>query len=404
LPPLFLNNPIKMHPEVIVVGCGAVGSAALYQLARRGIQALGIDRFGPPHNRGSSHGDTRITRLALGEGDEYVQFARRSHEIWRELEAQTGRTLLQQVGALIYGCATGRTTAHGATDFLQTTIDVAQRHALGHEILDAAALAARFPQFRLRGDEIGCLEHGGGFVHPESCIASQLEMATHLGGRVQAGEQVLEWKAGADGVTVTTTRGGYEAGALILTAGAWLPQLVSELAGVARIYRQVLFWFEPDGPPELFTPSHLPVYIRVPDSTTPMFYGFPAIDGQGSGMKLAGEQFDNTTTPDEMPRDVGRPEIEAMYALAGPHLRISPQCVRAAACMYTVLPDFRFLIDRHPDSGRVWLASACSGHGFKHSAAVGEALAELVTSRRTRFNVAPFSIQANPGCASAPMG
>jgi sarcosine oxidase len=159
---------IKTKWDVIVAGAGAVGSAALYQLARRGIKALGIDRWRPPHANGSSHGDTRITRLALGEGEEYVQFASRSHGIWRELEAATGRTLLRQVGGLVFGPQSGRTRAHGASDFLGTTIAVAKKAGLSHEILDAAALWDRFPQFRWRGDETGCLEHGAGFVHPEA--------------------------------------------------------------------------------------------------------------------------------------------------------------------------------------------------------------------------------------------
>src|SRR5262245_27483815 len=139
---------VQTRWDVIVAGCGAVGSAALYQLARRGVKALGLDRFQPPHPFGSSHGDTRITRLALGEGEQYFQFARRSHEIWRELEAETGRTLLRSVGGLYYGSASRRGVAHGAADFLQTTIDTARKHGLKHDILDANDLSGRFPQFR----------------------------------------------------------------------------------------------------------------------------------------------------------------------------------------------------------------------------------------------------------------
>ena len=357
------------------------------------MKALGLDRFSPPHDHGSSHGDTRITRLAVGEGDQYVQFARRSHEIWRELEAATGRTLLQSVGGLIYGFASGRTQAHGAADFLETTINVARRHGIKHELLDASTLGRRFPQFHWRGDETGYFEHEAGFVHPESCIAAQLEMARRLGAEIHADEQAVEWKVSGDGVEVTTNRSRYETSHLILTAGAWLPKLVPELASRARIFRQVLFWFEPDGPHELFTPVHMPVYIRVPDDGSEMFYGFPAIDGPGGGMKIAGEQFDRTTTPDEMQREVSASEMAAMHAVASPRLRISSRCVRAVACKYTVTPDFHFVIDQHPDTERVWFASACSGHGFKHSAAVGEALAEVTVAGRTRFDLSAFHLR-----------
>jgi sarcosine oxidase len=375
-----------------VAGCGAVGSAALYQLAQRGMKALGLDRFHPPHSFGSSHGDTRITRLALGEGDQYFQFARRSHEIWRELEAQTGRTLLRCVGGLYYGAASRRGVAHGAADFLQTTINVARRHGLQHEVLDAKALSERFPQFHWRGDELGCLEREAGFVHPESCIAAQLEMAQRLGAQLHTGEQIIDWQISSAGVEVRTDRARYQANRLVLTAGAWLPKLVPGLAPHARIFRQVLFWFQPDGPHELFTPERMPVYIRVPDAGTDMFYGFPAINGPEGGIKIAGEQFDRTTDPDDVSSEVSPAEAMAMHAVASPHLRISERCVRAVACKYTVTPDFHFVIERHPDSHRVWFASACSGHGFKHSAAVGEALAEVSVSGETQFDLSAFRL------------
>jgi sarcosine oxidase len=385
--------------DVIVIGCGAMGSAALYQLAKRGVKALGIDRFQPPHDRGSSHGDTRITRLALGEGPQYVQFARRSHEIWRELERETRRTLLREVGGLYFGSTAAHGQAHGSADFLQTTINVAREHGIPHDVLDAKSLRERFPQFHFRDDERGCFEHTAGFVHPKACIQAQLTKAARHGAELRVDEQLLGWTTTSNSVEVTTNRSKYSAAHLILTAGAWLPQFVPELARSARVFRQVLFWFEPDGPHELFTPERLPVYIRVPDAGTNMFYGFPAIDGPSGGLKIAGEQFDCTADPDAMNNEVSAQEIAAMHTVASPHLRITPRCLRSVACKYTVTPDFHFIIDRAHDSERVWFASACSGHGFKHSAAVGEALAELVTNGRTRFDLSPFALSrfANGG-------
>jgi sarcosine oxidase len=371
---------------------GAMGSATMYQLARRGVRVLGIDRFHPPHDRGSSHGDTRITRLALGEGEQYVQFARRSHEIWRELEEATGRTLLRQVGGLIYGSTRSRSEAHGSADFLQTTIAVAQRHGIPHEVLDAAAMRERFPQFHFRDDELGCLEHTAGFVHPEACISAQLEMARRLGAELHEGEQVTAWESTGNGMRVSAGKGCYQASKLILCAGAWLPGLVHELGARARVFRQVLFWLDSDGPHEQFDPEHMPVYIRVPDSDTPMFYGFPAINGPAGGMKIAGEQFEQASTPDKIRTEVSTDEIKAMHALASPHLRIGPNCIRSVACKYTVTPDFGFVIDHHPGTDRVWLASACSGHGFKHSAAIGEALAEVCTIGSTSFDLSAFEL------------
>ena len=377
---------------VIVVGLGAMGSAALYQLSRRGVTTLGIDRFHPPHDLGSSHGDTRITRLALGEGAQYVQFARRSHQIWRELESATGRSLLHCVGGLIYGSTTGRARAHGASDFLQTTIDVARLHGIGHEVLGASALGERFPQFKWRGDELGYFEHDAGFLRPEAGIAAQLEQATRLGATIQTGEQLINWVPRASGVAVTTDQGHYEAEHLIVCAGAWLPGLIPQLAARTKVFRQVLFWFQPDGPQDIFTPDRMPVYIRVPDEENAMFYGFPAINGPNGGFKTAGEQFDRTCAPDEINRQVSSGEMAAMHALAAPRLRMSSRCLRTVACKYTVTPDFHFVIDHASDTDRVWFASACSGHGFKHSAAVGEALAEMTTEGCTQFDLSAFRL------------
>ncbi len=375
-----------------MAGLGAVGSAALYQLARRGVRALGIDRFQPPHHHGSSHGDTRITRLAIGEGPQYVQFARRSHQIWRELEAATGRTLFREVGGLFFGSSSAHGQAHGVTDFLQTAIDVAREHGIPHDVLDASGLRERFPQFHFRDDERGCFEHTAGFVHPEPCIAAQLESAARLGARIRTDEEVVSWNTSGDGVELRTTRDCYTASNLILTTGAWLPKLVPELKSIARIFRQVLFWFEPLGPHALFTSDRLPVYIRVPDAGTNMFYGFPAIDGPDGGLKIAGEQFDEATDPDSMKMEVDAGEKKAMHAVASPHLRISSRCVRTVVCKYTVTPDFHFITDHAPGSDRVWFASPCSGHGFKHSAAVGEALAEMAAEGQTAFDLSPFRL------------
>jgi sarcosine oxidase len=383
---------MRVTADVIVVGLGAAGSAALYQLARRGALAVGIDSFQPPHQHGSSHGDTRITRLALGEGSHYVPLARRSHEIWRELESVSGPTLFRKVGCLIYGSASARNAAHGVADFLSTTIDVARQHGIAHEVLDARALRRRLPQFRFADDDHGCFEPGGGFVDPEACITMQLEQARRLGARTHVNERVTAWDTSASGIEVTTNRATYAADRLILTAGAWLPALLPILANHIRICRQVMFWFLPEGDHARFTAELMPVYVRVADSPGRTFYGFPAIDGPDGGLKIAGEQFERAAAPDEIDPTVSAAEQAAMHALAAPHIHIGAQCVRTAVCMYTVTPDFDFIIDHAPETERVWFASACSGHGFKHSAAVGEALAEIVTTGQTRFDLSRFSL------------
>lgn len=378
--------------DVIVVGLGAMGSASLYQLARRGGRALGIDRFAPPHDRGSSHGETRITRQAIGEGEEYVPFVSRSHEIWRELEAATGEALLFPVGGLMLARESASAEHHGQVDFVGRTIEVARRCQVPHEVLGAAEVQERFPQFRLVGDEVGYYEPGAGFLRPERCIAVQLDRARALGALVRTGETVIRIVPGPSEVEVVTDAGAYTASRAIVTSGAWLPRLMGgAFEKILTVYRQVLCWFAPDDPPA-FAPGSFPVFIWIHGAgATGYFYGIPLVS---DGVKLASEQFVEATDPERVERDVSAAEVASVYRT---HVRgrlsgISDRCVRAETCLYTVAPGSRFVIDRHPASERIVVASPCSGHGFKHSAAIGEALAELTLSGRSRLDLSPFSL------------
>ena len=378
--------------DVIVVGLGAMGSASLYQLARRGARVIGIDRFHPPHDQGSSHGESRITRQAIGEGEEYVPFVLRSHEIWRELEAETGEALLFQVGGLLLSRESGGARHHGQGDFVGRSIAAAKRFGIAHEVLRAPEIQQRFPPFRLAGDEIGYYEPGAGYVRPERCVAAQLDRARALGADMRTGEVVLRIEPHAADVEVVTDRERYSAARVIVTAGAWAPALLGgEFAKLLSVYRQVLYWFAPDAP-AAFASGVFPIFIWIHGAApTDHFYGFPLVS---EGVKLAREQFAETTDPDHVSHEVSPPEIADMYAT---HIRgrlsgITDRCVRAETCLYTATPDSRFVIDRHPDSDRIIVASPCSGHGFKHSPAIGEALADLALTGKSRLDLTPFSL------------
>ena len=379
------------NSDVIVVGLGAMGSAALYQLARRGIKVTGIDRFTPPHNRGSSHGESRITRQAIGEGEEYVPFALRSHEIWRELEADTGRSLLSPIGGLIIGRRTD-SGIHGHADFIGRTIAAAERFHIDHEVLTPGEVTKRFPQFQLAGDETCYYEPGAGFLRPELCIATQIDRARTLGAVVRTGEAVTCVTADASSVTVVTNAGTYTAARVIVTAGAWMPQLLGgAYAKVLQVYPQALYWFAPDEP-EAFAPGRFPIFIwRHGAGEDDHFYGCPVV---ADGVKLATEQFTGTVDPDMAREAPTRDDAQRMHEtqVHGRLLGVSTRCIRAVTCLYTVAPGFGFVIDRHPEWDRVLVASPCSGHGFKHSAAIGEALAERVTLGTSQLDLTPFSL------------
>ncbi len=380
--------------DTAVVGLGAMGSAALWQLARRGQSVVGIDRWAPPHAHGSTHGETRVTRQAIGEGEHYTPFALRSHELWREIEAATATDLLTLTGGLIIS-GPGATAAVHVPGFLDTTIGAARRYDIPHEVLDAAEIRRRFPAFRVRDDETGYYEPGAGFVRPERCVTAQLQLAERSGATLRLGERVLEVGPEGSGVLVRTDRSRYLAGRAVLTAGPWLPELLeSPLARHFTVTRQVLYWFAPSGPIDPFLPGRFPVFIWEPAGLPEGLYGFPAIGGADGGVKVAPAAYGEPTTADGTTRTVNPDEIAQVYAmLVAPCFPgLGARCVKAITCLYTVTPDAGFVIDRHPEQDGLLLVSPCSGHGFKHSAALGEAVAEWLTEGRSRLDLSPFRL------------
>ena len=367
--------------DVVVIGLGAVGSATLHKLALAGVRAVGIDQFHPPHDKGSTHGESRITRLAVGEGVDYAPLVRRSHEIWRELEAESGEQLFLQTGGLIIGPRSGAANHHGKDDFVRRTIAIAEQHGIAHEVLDADGIRERFPQFGLRGDELGFHEPTAGMVFPERCVAVQLRLAERLGAALYLGETVQAVRSRGDGVEVRTDRRTVHAGKAVLAAGPWLPGFAGgQLAQVARVHRQTLHWFEA-ADPAVYAPGRFPVFIWMHgDSEEDYLYGFPSLPGTGT-VKVASERYADTTDPEMVDRHVSEAESAEVFHrhVRGRLAGVGPARQRASVCLYTVTPDAGFIVDGLPDHPGVLVASACSGHGFKHSAALGEVLAARAT-------------------------
>jgi sarcosine oxidase len=367
--------------DVIVVGLGAMGSATLHQLARRGQRVLGIEQFIPGHANGSSHGKSRIIREAYFEDPRYVPLVQRAYECWRALEAESGVTVFRQTGGLMLG-APDTAVVTGARRS-------AELHGLPHEVIDAAEVRRRYPAFTPAEHEIGVVEPRAGMLSPELAITTFTALAERHGATVRTGEALVSWRPSGDGVEVTTTAGTYLTAKLILTVGAWAGKVFGELSLPFTVQRNVLYWFAPQRNASHFAPDHLPIFIHE-HGNGPAWYGFP---DTGDGVKLALHHHGDVADPDVLRRTVRDDEVELVRSIIRRYLPDADGPLLAAApCMYTNVPDDHFVIDQHPAHASVILASPCSGHGFKFSSALGEVLADMATGDPVAFDTTLFSL------------
>ena len=376
-------NPVY---DVIVLGLGGMGSAAAHHLAARSLRVLGLEQFHPAHDRGSSHGQSRVIRQAYYEAPAYVPLLLRTYDLWRQLERDSGKELLTITGALMLG------TENSAV--VRGSLRSAREHNLPHELLDASEIRKRFPQFALEPDTVALFEQQGGLVWPEAAIRTHLNLAAQRGATLHFEEEVTNWNASGNGVCVTTARGTYEAGQLVIAAGPWLGKVLAELKLPLQVERQVQFWFEPAQGIEPFRPGRFPVWLwETQDGSHP--YGLPAIDGANGGVKVSMHHGGRNPvcTPDTSDRTVSDEEIATARGCISARVpALKGRCVRAVTCMYTNTPDGHFLIDRHPSQPQVLIVSPCSGHGFKFCPVVGEIVADLVERGETRHNLEPFRL------------
>jgi sarcosine oxidase len=368
--------------DVIVIGLGGMGSSAAYHLAARGQRVLGLERFGPAHDQGASHGGSRITRQSYFESPEYVPLLLRAYDLWEQVARDSGRDVISLTGGLMMGRPESRTVAG--------SLESALRWGLKHEMLDAAEVRRRFPTLAPRRDEVALYEAKAGFVRPEETVSAHLELATRHGADLHFDEPVRSWGDAPGGVRVVTAAGTYTAGQLVVTPGPWAPQLLADLGVSFSIERQVQYWFQPDGGVGPFLPDRHPIFIwEDPDGT--QVYGFPAIDGPDGGVKVAFFRHGVETTADTIDRDVHPDEVAAMAAAMARHVpRLPGTFLRAKTCLYSNTADEHFVIARHPGHAAVTVACGFSGHGFKFVPVVGEILADLAGTGTTRHPIALF--------------
>ena len=367
--------------DTIVVGVGGMGSAAVYHLARRGQRVLGLEQYDIPHQLGSSHGVSRIIRLAYYEHPSYVPLLYRAYELWWALERTVQERLLHVTGALNIGSETSQVFT-GA-------LKSAQAHNLAHEILEAEVVRRRFPGYGIQAPLMALYEPQAGLLAAERCIVAHVTAALQCGAEVHGHETVEGWETGDAGVRVRTNRGVYQAERLVLTAGAWTHRLLTRYHGVLQPERQVLIWMQPRVP-GAFRMDVFPVFIL--DVEEGHFYGMPTYGIPG--FKIG--RFHHLEQLVDDPATVDRgfhPEDEAL--LRGLVQRYFPDgdgpILSTATCMFTNSPDAHFVIDMHPDDPRVVFAGGFSGHGYKFCSVIGEILADLAVDGATRHDISLFN-------------
>ena len=359
-----------------MIGIGGMGSAIAYHLSRRGLKVLGLERFDIPHTNGSSHGVTRVIRLAYSEHPSYVSLLRRAYELWRELQALFGRQLLYITGGIDAG-------ARGSRVF-EGSVRSCELHGLEHTILTSSELSRRFPAYRLPSDVMAVFQPDGGFLIPELCISAHVALAQSHGAVISAREQVTRWEAAASGVRVWTDRRSCQADKLVISAGPWVSKFVDSMTGIANPERQVLAWFQPVHL-DLFLPERFPVFNL--ELSEGRYYGLPVFGVPGFKVGRY-HHLEQTIDPDDPRRDC-YPEDEQLLRDfvaryfpdgAGPTMALR-------ACIFTNTPDEHFVLDQHPTLPNVLIASPCSGHGFKFCSVVGEIMADLVEKGETGHDI-----------------
>jgi sarcosine oxidase len=377
--------------DVIVIGLGGMGSAAAYHLAARGQRVLGLERFGPAHDRGSSHGGSRIIRQSYFEDPAYVPLLLRGYELWDKLQLDAQREVITLCGGLMIGRQDSRTFAGSRRS--------AEEWSLPHEVLSAPEIRRRFPTLTPRPDEVALYEERAGFVRPEATVAAHIELARRHGADLHFDEPAAQWQVtpggAGDGVRVVTAAGSYTAGRLVMCPGAWAPRLLADIGVPFTVERQVQFWFEPTGGVEPFGVDRHPIYVWE-DAAGTQVYGFPAdrstaADGGSDGVKVAFFRRGRACTPETLDRNVSGEEVQVISDHLATCIPTLPgRFLRAVPCMYTTTPDEHFVIATHPGYDQVTVACGFSGHGFKFVPVVGEILADLATTGTTEHPINLF--------------
>jgi sarcosine oxidase len=373
-----------MNYDVIVLGLGAMGSAAAQRLAQRRKRVLGIEQFTPPHDKGSSHGGSRMIRQAYWESPAYIPLVLRAYELWEKLERDADERLLNITGGLILGSAESALVTCG--------IAAAEEHGIKYRVFSPREIREQFPAIHPLQNDVAVHEERAGYLFPEECIRAQLKVAAQHGAELHFEEKVQNWTADSSGVRVTTNHAVYQAERLVIAAGPWANEVLRQFFPL-KVTRQVMAWIQPSSGIEPFLAHHFPVFLSESPDGGPPGYGFPAIDGPDGGVKAAVHGSDIECTPETVDREIHESDLLNVRRNLTPRFPDlgAGQIVKAQTCLYTMTPDEHFVIGRHPEFESVSIACGFSGHGFKFAPVVGEILADLATSGATSRPIELFS-------------
>jgi sarcosine oxidase len=368
--------------DLAVIGVGGMGSAITAHAAKRKLRVLGLEQFSIPNTRGSSHGATRILRIGLHEGPTYVPLVLRAVELWKDLGREFGTPLLHQCGGIDVALPTSPifTGSKGACE----------KFDIAHEILDAAETTRRFPAVRPSKDMVTVFQPGSGFVLPELAITAHVNSSLGNGAEIHGHERVLDWEPRAGKHLIRTDRGTYEANQIVFSAGAWMGKLMAKERVPVVPERCVLGWFAPKANLEQFQADRLPIWI-IDSPEADHFYGFPIHGVPGFKLGRLRVVPSPAVDPDAIRREPDHADeadmrnfIREIFPDAdGPVLSME-------TCFFENSPDRTPIIDRLPGVDGAWIVGGFSGHGFKFSSAVGEVVADLVTTGSSRFDLSPF--------------
>ncbi|GAB4578199.1 MAG: N-methyl-L-tryptophan oxidase [Anaerolineales bacterium] len=374
---------MKQSFDVIVLGLGGLGSAALYWLARQKKQVLGLEQFEIGHGRGGSQDHSRIIRLSY-HTPQYVQLAKQAYAAWAELEADAEERLIIKTGGLDLSPPNAKIPI---TDYM-TSMTLA---GVPFEILDASETMRRWPQFRLPDGTTTLFQAESGIATPNKSNAAHLRMAQAHGATLRDNLSItsirpLNGEIELEVSWETSNRLHLRCQTLILTPGAWTNQALAYFGLSLPLevsQEQVTYYATPHAAD--FTPDRFPVWIWMDD---PCFYGFPVFGEPGP--KIAqdvGGQITTAETRTFTPNPQTLARTEAFIHAHIPTL-YGPQ-IYTKTCLYTLTPDRDFVLDHLPGHPNVFLAVG-AGHAYKFASLFGKILAELATNGQTPSDISPF--------------